>query len=61
MKQNNIRITGLPEGEKTEQGIGNVFEEIITENFPDIRKKTTHTNPRSSQRPKQNESQKTNT
>ncbi|KAK1330679.1 hypothetical protein QTO34_010879 [Cnephaeus nilssonii] len=38
-KQNNIRIIGVPEGKETEQGIENLFEEIITENFPDIGKK----------------------
>ncbi|KAK1346651.1 hypothetical protein QTO34_000511 [Cnephaeus nilssonii] len=38
-KQNNIRIIGVPEGEETEQGIENLFEEIMTENFPDIGKK----------------------
>ncbi|KAK1338329.1 hypothetical protein QTO34_001444, partial [Cnephaeus nilssonii] len=38
-KQNNIRIIGVPEGKETEQGIENLLEEIITENFPDIGKK----------------------
>ncbi|KAK1346850.1 hypothetical protein QTO34_000710 [Cnephaeus nilssonii] len=38
-KQNNIKIIGVPEGKETEQGIENLFEEIITENFPDIGKK----------------------
>ena len=36
MKHNNICITGIPEGVETEQGIKNLFEEIMTENFPDL-------------------------
>nr|KAF6369203.1 hypothetical protein mMyoMyo1_010585 [Myotis myotis] len=41
-KRNNILIIGVPEGEETEQGIENLFEKIVTENFPDIgRKKLT--------------------
>ena len=37
MKQNNISIMGIPE-EKSEQGIKNLFEEIMTENFPNLMK-----------------------
>ena len=29
MKRNNIRITGIPEGEKEEQRIENLFEKVI--------------------------------
>ena len=36
MKCNNIHITGLPEGEEEEQGIENLFEKVITENFPNL-------------------------
>ena len=32
MGHNNIKIVGTPEGEEREQGIENVFEEIMTEN-----------------------------
>ena len=32
MKHNNICIMGIP-GEESEQGIKNLFEEIMTENF----------------------------
>ena len=32
MKHNNIHIIGIPEGEK-EQGIENLFEKVIMENF----------------------------
>ena len=33
MKHNNIHIIGIPEGEETEQGIENLFEKVVTENF----------------------------
>ena len=36
----NICIIGIPEGEERENRIGNVFEEIIAENFPNLKKKT---------------------
>ena len=38
MKHNNIRIIGVPEGEEEEQGIGNVFEKVMMENFPNLMK-----------------------
>ncbi|KAK1346573.1 hypothetical protein QTO34_000430 [Cnephaeus nilssonii] len=41
IKRNNIRLIGMPEGEEEKQGIENLFEEIMTENFPDIGKKKT--------------------
>ena len=34
MKCNNIRIIGIPEGE--EQGIENLFEKVMMENFPNL-------------------------
>ena len=34
MKRNNIRIIGIPEGEEEEQGIENLFEKVMMENFP---------------------------
>ena len=34
MKHNKIFIIGIPEGEESQQGIENLFEEIMTENFP---------------------------
>ena len=40
MKHNNIFNIGIPEGEEREQGIKNLFEEIITEHFPNLWKKT---------------------
>ena len=36
MKHNNICILGIPEGKESEQGIKNLFEEIMTEIFPDL-------------------------
>ena len=35
MKRNNICITGIPEGEE-EQGIENMFEKVMMENFPNL-------------------------
>ena len=37
MKCSNIRIIGVPEGEE-EQGIENLFEKIMRENFPNLAK-----------------------
>ena len=33
MKHNNIHIIRIPEGEKEEQGIENLFEKVMMENF----------------------------
>ena len=38
MKRNNIRIIGIPEGEEEEQGIENLFEKVMMENFPNLMK-----------------------
>ena len=35
MKRNNIRVIGIPEGEE-EQGIENLFEKVMMENFPNL-------------------------
>ena len=35
MKHNNICIIGIPEGEE-EQGIENLFEKVMMENFPNL-------------------------
>ena len=37
MKRNNIRIIGIPEGEEEEQGIENLFEKVMMENFPNLK------------------------
>ena len=36
MKRSNIRIIGIQEGEEEEQGIENLFETVMTENFPHL-------------------------
>ena len=36
MKHNNIRIIGIREGEEEEQGIENLFEKVMMENFPNL-------------------------
>ena len=42
MKCNNIHIIGIPEGEE-EQGIENMLEKVMIENFPNlIREKVTN-------------------
>ncbi|KAK1346480.1 hypothetical protein QTO34_000336, partial [Cnephaeus nilssonii] len=38
MERSNMRIIGLPEGQEEQQGLENIFEEIMTENFPDMGK-----------------------
>ena len=35
-KHYNIRFIGVPEGEEIEQEVGNVFEKIMKENFPNF-------------------------
>ena len=40
MKRNSICIIGIPEGEEEEQGIENLFEKVMMENFPNLRKKS---------------------
>ena len=42
IKCNNIHIIGIPEGEEEEQGIQNLFEKVMMENFPNfMREKVT--------------------
>ena len=36
MKHNNICIIGIPEVEEEEQGIENLFENVMTEHFPNL-------------------------
>ena len=38
MKHKNIQIIGVHEEEEREQGRENLFEEIMTENFPNLAK-----------------------
>ena len=54
MKHNNIRIIGIPEGEEEKQGIENLFEKVMMENFPNLRREKV-TQIQESQSPKQEE------
>ena len=36
MKQNNIHIIGIPEGEEEEQETENLFEKVMMQNFPNF-------------------------
>ena len=38
IKRTNIRIIGVPEEEEKKKGSEKVFEEIIVENYPNMRK-----------------------
>ena len=54
MKCNNICIIGIPEGEEEEQGVENLFEKVMMENFPNLmREKVTQI--QESQSPSQEE------
>ena len=37
IKQANLCIIGIPEGEEKEKGIENIFGEITSENFPNLK------------------------
>ena len=50
MKHNNIRIIGIPEGEEEEQGIENLFEKVMMENFPNLMRQTKVTQIQETQR-----------
>ena len=57
MKFNNIHIIGIPEGEE-DQGIENLFEKVMMENFPNLmREKVTQI--QETQSPKQEEPKET--
>ena len=49
-KCSNIQIIGVAEGEKKEQEIENLFEQIMKENFPNLAKEIDFRKPRESQR-----------
>ena len=54
MKHNNIHIIRIPEGEEEVQGIENLFEKVMMENFPNLmREKVTQI--QETQSPKQEE------
>ena len=54
MKRNNIHIIGISEGEGEEQGIENLFEKVMMENFPNLRREKV-TQIQETQSPKQEE------
>ena len=45
-------IIGVPEGVENEQGIENLFEEILAENFLNLVKEKRHTSPGSTESPR---------
>ena len=38
MKRNNIHIIGVSEGEEEDQGIEKLFEKVMMQNFPNLRR-----------------------
>ena len=42
MKCNNICIIGIPDEEEEEQGIENLFEKVMMENFPNWMREKSH-------------------
>ena len=54
-KRNNIHKIGVPEGEEEEQGIENLFEKVMMENFPILMREKYHPNPGNTGSPKQEE------
>ena len=54
MKCHNTHIIGIPEGEAEEQGIENLFEKVMMENFPNLRRESV-THPGNTESPKQEE------
>ena len=42
MKCNNIHIIGIPERGEEEQGIENLFEKVMMENFPNLMREKSH-------------------
>ena len=59
MKCNNIHIVGLPEGEEEEQGIENMFEKVMMENFPNLMREKVTTYPGNTESPNQEEPKET--
>ena len=58
MKQAKLHIIGISEGKEREKGIKNVFEEIMAENFPNLKKENKYPGTGSS---KQDETKQTYT
>ena len=59
IKSNNIYTMEIPEGEESEQRMGNLSELIMTEHFPNLVKKKRHTSPGSTQSSKKDELKET--
>ena len=53
LKHSNIRIIGVPAGEKEEQKIENLFEQIMKENFPNLAKEIDFQEVQEAQSPKE--------
>ena len=59
IKWDTLRTIGIPEGEEKQKGIENIFEEIVVENFSNV--KETDIKIRSTETPKQVEPKQTHT
>ena len=59
MKRNNIHIIGIPEGEEEEQGIENLLEKVMMENFPNRRREKVTQIQEKKESPKQEETKDT--
>ena len=53
-KHSNIQNIGVPEGEEEEQEIGNLFEQIMKENFPNMSEEIDFQEVQKAQSPKEN-------
>ena len=40
MRHTNVCIIGVPEGDKRKKGVENIFDEIMAENIPKLKKET---------------------
>ena len=55
MKHNNIYIRRIPELEEEKQGIENLFEKVMMENFPNLMREKNHTSSGSTEGPFQDD------
>ena len=53
MKCNNIHIIGIPEGEEAGQGLENLFEKVMMENFPNLMREIRETQSPNQEEPKE--------
>ena len=54
MKHNNNHTIGIPEGQE-EEGIENLFEKVMMENFPNLIREKSHRNPGNTESPNKEE------